>query len=328
MADSTLEAIQKKVRRLTRSPSTSQLTDTELNEYINTFVLYDFPEHLRTFKLRQTLTFYTEPNQANYETSAVTTDPLFNFENKVIALHKPVYIAGYNVMVSQSREEFYNIYPILNSIMSTGQSGDGVTTNFTGTLSKTPVAKGYVTFTSQDSNGDGLYVNDRDGDGLLYDQNGIAAGTINYVTGAYNLTFSGAPATSEIVYSETVPYVAALPQALLFFEDKFVLRPIPDKVYPVIIEVDVRPTELMTGESPELEQWWQYISYGAAKKVFEDRMDLESVQLIMPEFKKQEALVNRTTIVNQTKERVATIYSEQTNLMAGNGFSGGGFGGS
>ena len=44
---STLAQIQTKVRRLTRSISEQQLSTTELNNYINTSVLYDFPEHLR-----------------------------------------------------------------------------------------------------------------------------------------------------------------------------------------------------------------------------------------------------------------------------------------
>ena len=72
-----------------------------------------------------------------------------------------------------------------------------------------------------------------------------------------------------------------------------------------------------TGSIPELEEWWQYIAYGAAKKVFEDRMDLESVQSIMPEFKKQEMLCQRRTIVQNTNERTSTIYTEQTGVTSG-----------
>jgi len=43
---STLETIKIKVRRLTRSPSEAQLSDADLNQYINTFLIYDLPEHL------------------------------------------------------------------------------------------------------------------------------------------------------------------------------------------------------------------------------------------------------------------------------------------
>lgn len=328
MADSTLSAIRTKIRRLTKSPSTAQITDAQLNEYINTFVLYDFPEHLRTFILRQTLTFYTAPNQPYYETSTTISDPLFNFKNRVIAVHKPAYIAGYQVMFSQSREEFYNVYPIVNSIQNTGQAGDGVTTNFTGTLSQIPILQERVTFTfdSQDPL-NAVYARDN-GIGGLIDQDGTVAGTINYVTGAYDVTFSVAPAQGIPITIQAVPYTAALPQGMLFFEDRFELRPVPDGTYPVQIEVDIRPTELLeNADEPNLEQWWQYIAFSASKKIFEDRMDMESVQLIMPALKEQERLVNRTTIVNQTKERAATIYTQQTNFSGGSGYFGGGFGG-
>lgn len=72
MANSTLAAIQTKVRRLTRTPSTAQLSVADLNEYINTFILYDFPEHLRLFDLRTTFTFTTQPFQDTYPTDVAS----------------------------------------------------------------------------------------------------------------------------------------------------------------------------------------------------------------------------------------------------------------
>jgi len=120
----TLQAIQTKVRRLTRSPSTSQLTDSDLQNYINTFVVYDFPEHLRMFNLRSTYTFVCNPFQDQYPTDTdsfggVTTNPLYDFQNKYISVHNPVYIAGYDSFYTQSREQFYGVYPFTNSIQST-----------------------------------------------------------------------------------------------------------------------------------------------------------------------------------------------------------------
>ena len=57
----TLTAIQTKVRRLTRTPSEAQLSTDELNNYINTAVIYDFPAQLRTFQLRRPFTFFCNP---------------------------------------------------------------------------------------------------------------------------------------------------------------------------------------------------------------------------------------------------------------------------
>lgn len=67
MSGATLQDIQLKVRRLTKSPSQNQITDAQINDYINTFYLYDFPEHLRTFNLRQNLTFSLIPNIDVYD---------------------------------------------------------------------------------------------------------------------------------------------------------------------------------------------------------------------------------------------------------------------
>ena len=54
-------------------------------------------------------------------------------------------------------------------------------------------------------------------------------------------------------------------------------------------------------------------------------MDIESVQMILPEYMKQMNLVNRRTIVQQTTQRTQTIYTEQ--LGAGGGYSSNWFGG-
>lgn len=315
MADSTLNTIRKKVRRLTRTPSVQQLSDIELDQYINTFILYDFPAHIKVRTLRKTFTFFTEPNVDTYKTN--TTDinsPLFNFKNRYITTHEPVYVAGYEAAVYQSREQFFLTYPMRNSIQGIGQQGDGITQAFAGTLSNLPVLRNNVLFSSVDAMNNGLALYD-DGLGIL---TGDGTGTINYETGAYTLNFSTPPAASEPIRSQTVPYVAARPYAILFFEDAMTLRPVPDQVYRVQMEVNVQPAELLSGsDSPDLAQWWQYIAYGAAKKVFEDRMDLESVQMIMPEFKTQERLVLRRSIVQQTKERVSTIYTDQVGLWGG-----------
>ena len=315
MAISSLSAIRTKVRRLTRSPSISQLPDSDLDEYINTFILYDIPSQLRLFTLKTTFTFYTSPYVDLYQTSTTVGDQFYNFKNLYITADQPAYVAGYPMFWSQSREQFYNIYPQINTILSIGTTGDGLTTNYAGTLSPAPITPGQVTFSAIDASNNGLYLTDSASNGIL---SGTGTGTINYVTGAYTLVFSAAPALGSAINSETVPYKPSRPQAILFFDEKFILRPIPDQVYQVSFEVFKRPTELLnTAQIPELEQWWQYIAYGAAKKVFEDRSDLDSVNLIMPEFKQQERFILRRSIVDMTKERTATIYTEQTGTGAG-----------
>ena len=331
---STLQDIRIKVRRLTRSPSDTQITDAQLDDYINTFVLYDFPEQLKIFSLRRTFSFYSEPYIDRYETNTVDINsPMYNFKNKYLSVHKQITIAGFPTMLSESREQFYGIYPMTFSINAIAY-GDGITTNFAGILTNAqigfgggfvPIIRGEVLFSSVDINNNGLSVVDQPIAGsavgnLVVPDNPAIVGFINYITGQYDFTFPVAPQASQsgTVYSQTIPFVPARPQAMLYFDDAFILRPVPNMPYKITVEVFVRPTELLAGaDMPDLSQWWQFIAYGAAKKIFEDRMDTESVQMILPEYKNQERLVLRRTIMNDADQRTSTIYTEQVDISSG-----------
>jgi hypothetical protein len=373
----TLQAIQNKVRRLTRSPSTAQLTDSDLQNYINTFVVYDFPEHLRTFNLRTVFSFYANPYQDTYPTDqasfgdpianpSITSNPLYNFQNNYLTVHPPIYVAGYQTLYTQSREQFYGYYPNVNSIASINTTGDGITTTFTGVINaqqSTPgnviqqigIVQGQVLFDSLDVNFNGLtlqdvpVINPTTGNptttGNLYDPNTpeyqqalanpptfptgvLPNNNVNYATGNFTITFTTPPGPGQMINSQTINQVLSRPQQMLFYANTFILRPIPDQPYKIDIEAYKRPTALLDlGQSPELEEYWQYIAFSSAKKILEDRMDMDSVQLIMPALKEQERLMQRRTIVQYTNERVATIYTEQTSPTTG-GFGGFGGGGS
>lgn len=335
MADSTLQAIRTKVRRLTRSPTFSQLSNADLDQYINTFILYDFPQHLRLFSLRTLLTFYTQPNVDTYETN--TTDllnPLFNFKNKYTAVHQPVYIAGVPAFYTQWRDVFYGYYPQFATIADTLLRGSGGTGPFTGVVTGHPILPGSLNFNCLDIGGEAMIIvdypvsNTTGALGLQGQPQVIPSpyGQVNYLTGAFTVNFPNNTQVAAPIYSENVAYQAGKPQAMLFYDEKFIIRPVPDKVYQVQIEADIRPTELIQStDVPELEQWWNYISYGAAKQLFEDRMDMDSVQMIMPEFKQQERLVLRNTLTQQANERTVTIYTRGKSYSGFGGFGWGGW---
>ena len=181
---STLEQIRIKIRRLTRSPSQQQITDDQIEDYVNTFILYDFPEHLRTFTLRTTLTFYTKPFIDTYSGDDISE----NFDNAYTNVYGNAYLAGNKLLFAQSRERFFNIYPKVESIKSIGTTGNGVTINFTGTLSGTPMLRENVSFTSIGANTVGLEMHDvpntpNDGEGTFSGDIG-AAGVDDRADGA------------------------------------------------------------------------------------------------------------------------------------------------
>lgn len=318
----TLQAIMTKTRRLTRSPSPAIITDQKLVDYINTFILYGFPDEIRLFSLKETLTFYTQPNKDTYDTNTtVSTDPLYNFKNRYISVHPPVYIGGVQAFYTQKRNLFYGYYPVTSPARDTSKRGDGVSGgSYSGTLPN-KILQESVMFSAQkaDNNGASTLVDYPQSQTIGYlDIPGKAAavvdgtyGQINYLTGVYtDVAFPVALASDAVVYATINAYTPGRPVSMLYFNDTFILRPVPDKAYPIEVEVDVRPSALLEdGALPELEDYWQYIAYGASKLIFEDRMDTDSVQRIMPQFKEEERQLLRRTLTQVANGRTETIYS-------------------
>ncbi len=335
-APSTLSSIRTKVRRLTGRPSPQQITDAQIDDYVNIFYQYDFPEHLRVFSNNGTFTFLTEANVDQYNMLAVDPSiPTFNelvveFDggnesaaNVYYNLQPPVYIAGYQSSYSQSREQFFRTYPSLGDILTT-VTGDGTVGPYTFTLSNIPVLQNSITLGTIDSTGSTVKVADdpqsrTTGNWVINNSTTAVTGSINYITGAGTITFTnGIPSGNEITVI-TTPYQPNRPLSVLFYNNIITLRPVPDKAYPVQLNAFLTPSALLqTTDNPIMKQWWQYLAYGAAKKIFEDSQDPESLQQLMPGFKEQESLVLNRHIVQQTNERTATIYTEMTAFPYGN----------
>jgi len=338
----TLTDIRTKVRRLTRSLSESQLSTAQIDDYINTFVLYDLPEHLRLFNLKKTFTFYAQPYIDTYTTNTTDdTNPLYQFKDKYITVHEPVYISGQRAWFVEDKAMFFGSYPLMKKLGSTGHTGDGVVHEFTGTLPNSPSAaatgpktlflRNHVVFSSIAASGDGIIMIDYPITplfGNLYKPGGSPTSSVakdpnnyvDYTTGKYVLDFGALniPAASTAINSQVIQLQPAMPTAVLFYDDTFTLRPVPDQPYSVQMDVFVRPTKLEAADQiPELQEWSQYIAYGAARKVFQDRMDIDSLTMIEPEYKKQEILIQRRTIVQQTSQRVQTIYTNHKDESGG-----------
>ena len=326
MPDSTLTAIRTKVRRLTARPSTTQITDSEIDEYVNTFYLYDMPETLRLFSLKQVFKFMTVRNVDKYDmrTLPVTIDGITLPASEVYYnLLPPAYIAGYQSFWSQDREQFFRIYPELAEIETTLR-GNGTPGPYNFNFFNTPILQFQVTVGAIDNTGATVNVldvptNRTTGTWSLINEETPVVGSINYITGEGTITFSNSIPTTEEIVVTAVPYQANRPQAILFYGNVLQLRPVPDKEYLVKINAYQTPTEFINASDlPEIRQWWQYLSYGGSKKILEDSGDIESLPLIEKGLKEQQHLVLRRSIGQQTNERTATIYTEQVNYPYGN----------
>jgi hypothetical protein len=136
---------------------------------------------------------------------------------------------------------------------------------------------------------------------------------INYLTGQFVVTFPVAPRAGVAINSQTVPTIPSRPFGMLYYNNTITLRPVPDQPYAINFDVDARPTQLFqTNSIPQLQELWQYISFLAAKKIFEDKLDMDSVAMILPELDQQERMCLRRSLVTLANQRSSTIYAGVT----------------
>lgn len=353
---STLADIRTKVRRIAGRSSPTMLSDSEIDRYVNTFYIYDFPEHLRLESLRYNFQFTTTANIGVYD---FPTD-------LYLTNMPPVYIGGYRSYMTQSRQNFFRINPELNFLQQSVYTGNGTSGPYTGQfLINTPIATGFKpnppgAFTPNAQNlmpakflnwnvlvsalgtpdptsgiapsislvDDGLgHLVDPSDPGTTPVTGFTYRGTIDYVTGAIDITnFIATIPAGNAINVQYVPYVASRPQSVVFFQDQFIVYPIPDQAYTISFETYKYPTALLNSiDNPQLKEWWQLLSYGAADKIFADNADFESLAKFRPLLEEQMKLAQRRTIVQMTSERTASIYTEQSGYNQfpfGNLFSG------
>lgn len=316
---STLANIRNSVRLLTKRTLVSQITDNQIRDYINTFYVYDFPQIVQTMDLLKNISFTTTPYVDTYSTTAGNFIlNLKDFKDFVVKTDLPIYISGRRVQLYQNPEQFYSMHSYAKTGGKIGV-GDGITLLYNVTL-PTSILHNSVIIGTLNAAGEALVVRDipnvdavgREANtGQMHDQNNNNIGNINYITGVVMIAFPVAPAVGVDITYELFPFTPAIPTGVLFFDNTFTLRPVPDKVYEVKLQVQVQPTPLAAdGDEPIIKQWWQCLAYGAAKKILEASSNYEGVNNIMPEYERQLILVQRKTHRNKSKERSPTIYQQ------------------
>lgn len=333
--DSTLTAIRLKIRRLTASPSEQSLSTNIIDQAINTFYQNDFPYAIKMDQMRDVYTFYTSPYVDQYPLNV-------NFNQGVRA---PLYFEGVKGQFYKDREQFFNMWPRWPSQFQP-QSGDGSTQTFSFNIPG-PFLRDNFVLGCVDTTGTAIQVSD-DGNGSLYYQNPtprtsvpsitslypgmknqnnpvipgelgpgdkqqIYVGTVNYVTGDVVVNFSLAnvtPANGEVFNVWVSQYNPGRPYTMLFWNNTFTIRPVPEKVYKVEIETYLTPVQFLeTTDNPILMQWWQYIAYGASMEILRERQDMDGVENLMEGFKRQEGLVLERQGVEEIGQRNTTIFT-------------------
>lgn len=326
-----LSDIRNKTRLITKRPSSTQLTDTQLDFYINTFYLYDFPEEIRLKDMLTNYTFVTQPYREAYDLPIVptsTTSTATPAAPSYTSIGPPFYVGGYQGFFTQDQDQFYRLYPPL-AMQSQTITADGTNGPYQFTLSNFPVmAKRVVVSVSDGVTGENLIATDEPPvagtiGSFIGDVDNTYLNSIDYSTGLIDIKFSAATEAGAPINVQIVPYQPSKPTAMLFFQNQMILRPIPDNTYQISVQAYQTFTQFLSANpaaTPYIQQWWQFIALGAALKIFEDVGDIEAIMQYRPIFEEQRALVLRRTLVQQSSQRAATIYSEQSTLSYGNFF--------
>ena len=352
-----LASIIAKVRRLASAQDTLQFptnanpsdpNSVGITDYINSFYLYDFPAQFRSLKLKDKYTFNTQYGVDTYA---------FNSE-QYTTIEMPCYCAKREIALFTDPWSFYGVnfnwqyqenftygnntsgpYSGLTTANPIIRSVNNNPANIAGTPNIPGVSQGNPGFpagrvqniliTANIANGDTVNVTDDGNGGLIGDC--LGGGSINYATGQIsNLTFTQVipgGANIQIQYNPTVP---SIPLSIMFYQNQFTLRPVPDQGYTIELTAFRQPSQaLMAGGNdlgtPELSEWWECLAIGAAKKMYEDRLDSDGIALMDKMLQeKYQLCYTRTYAQLGSNNRINTIFADQ--LSGGYGHGGFGFG--
>jgi len=135
-------------------------------------------------------------------------------------------------------------------------------------------------------------------------------GTVNYITTNFTINFPVAPAAGTMINVWASQYQTGRPYNLLFWNNEFTIRPVPDNVYLCEVEAYQTPSQfMMTNQNPTLNQWSQYIAYGAACEILRDRQDMEGLANLQEGFQRQESLVLERQSVEEIGQPNLTLFN-------------------
>lgn len=292
MSTWTLADIRNKVRQVTGRYSPSELTNDQLDDYINKYYTLTFPAEV---KLDKELTYYeflTEANQAFYD------QPLTTYTNFV----PPATVNNLSLIWFQDPSAFFQSNPLQYTFL-TPWTGDGATVTFSTTVTGFPIFPGTLTIydeveTFEDTNNDWTTsdVNITGSEG--------GTSTINYDDGTVSVTFNTAPADGQNIYLNYVIFKSGRPRSILMYNDQFQLFPVPDQAYIIKMGAYQVVTELSSPtDTPSLSEWGPAIAYGAARNIFADFGENDSYAETTALYKEQISYVLTRTQQNLLNTR-------------------------
>jgi hypothetical protein len=148
--------------------------------------------------------------------------------------------------------------------------------------------------------------------------------TINYQTGEITgLIFSQAIPQGTTIQIQYNPKQFSIPLAIMFYQNQFTLAPVPDAGYTVELTCYRQPIQAliaadMTG-NPELSEWWEILAVGAAKKIFQNRLDDDGTRFMNEMLRERYDHIESRTYAQIGQQQIHTIYTDQLTYNYGSG---------
>ena len=330
MANVTLNDLMIKIRRITARPSTNQISNNSIVDYVNLFYQFDFPQELKLFDFHTTYSFITQPNKDVYTLTQANRNIYTSFE-------PPVFCSGYPINYFQNREQFFSMWPSLFTT-ATLATTTGIAGPYTGIVTGVPIQAGSVLISVVGPALSTLTATDvGDGTGVILAAGNLtgnvapfpAINSVNYITGQITITWNIVIPAGNVITVKYVPYVASRPLGILYYDNKFTLRPVPDQSYKIQMQSYIQPFAVSaldvpeeystadTAATPLLNNYFQLLAYGASLKIFADSLEMENYQAVRPLYDEQMRLADRKTLMQIKIQRTQTIYSEDQYWSSG-----------
>lgn len=342
--------IETEVRKITGRYNQSQMPSSTIQNYFNRYYTLHFPEEYKFLKLTSPYVITTIPNvdtypfpyQANLGDPLVNNIPASTAGN--ITVQPPIYCQGYPLNYYQDRSNFFNLWPKRTNVIQIG-TGDGTVGPYTGTIPFSPMLRAQydvfgnvfepgVLITAQQSNPNytNFLVTDKPQTGSAQSDIGILVGsnidgsktnTVNYITGAFQFTTLNVLPDGIPIEVQAVPYQAARPIAVLFYNQVFTLRPVPSDIFQLEFQVSRQPAELLDStKSPELDEWYMMLACGTADLIYTAFPDPEGQKYNSERFDWYRQQAQRRTLKQLSTQRTNTIFSAPGNTRWGIGWFG------
>ncbi len=277
MSTWTLQDIQQLVRDLTGTPDTDQLTNAQITTFINNYYTFTMPFELKEQINLQPLNFF-----------ALSNIDVYGFPGAFLTDQPMAYADGFPLIFYQDRDIFFQDWP-QQYASDQVDVGNGINNTFDGNTQAFPIING--TFLITDGTQvlyDSGVLNNPSIPGI-YNLTGSGGGTINNLTGAFSATFTINPASGTTIYDKYQGYQPARPQGVLFYNNVFTFRPIPDQTYQITMQGYINQVQLVSqSDTPLQTEWGQLLGYGAALEIFSRRGDLGQVNAYYPLLKRYE----------------------------------------